>query len=510
MYGFRTIERVYKWGYQDFVGSPASTRVDLLKIRSSHHLDYIAIAHRRFYSMNCPCNSLDLVVVACHLLFLVLEFYSRFCSRAGESSHRPRRSHKLELMNISLRCLLNVLLTLTHACRQGPQVYVYETEDTPLLGFDVRSIYSPEQRIYASLLKHPCRTFDKAQAELFYVPSFGTFVSHRNQQLSNSTSADLFSGFLHHAAVHEALLSSEGSAYYYRRRNGTDHVFTIAHDIGSCLAPAYMARSSRFLQVYGEPHSSMSAVRVQEYLMISIANHHEATELLDRPFQFPCYDPSKDVVIPPFIGQRASLAIDELLTREQRSFKTNKYHFRGSLLPLPYSYGVRQWLEENGLRQPFLEPLQSSTMTSDDVYWRELTSSTFCLSPPGWFQWSPRTYQAIAAGCIPVLIQNKTTQLPFESSVDWSKFALILDLENYEEELRTFIDGGHPDGELVQFMQEELARVWRKFTYGGPWGTLDPSVFTVSTGSNSNTKVVAETEIGGAVDFILESLAAPK
>ena len=212
-------------------------------------------------------------------------------------------------------------VVLIQACPHEQRLYVYEIEDTsPLLTFDTRSIYSPEQRIYSALLRSSCRTTNKSEAGLFYVPTFGSFVAHRNQLLENSTSAALLDAYRHHARAHAALLESESSAYYYRRKNGTDHVFTIAHDIGSCLAPAYMARSSRFLQVHSEKGSLNSAQRVFEYLSISIDNHAKAAELTERPFQFPCYSAETgDVVIPPFIGERYSLAIDELLKKEVRS-----------------------------------------------------------------------------------------------------------------------------------------------------------------------------------------------
>ena len=165
---------------------------------------------------------------------------------------------------------------------------------------------------------------------------------------------------------------------------------------------------------------------------------------------------------------------------------------------------MRQWLDENGLALPFL--VDGTTLSSDDLYWRELTSSTFCLSPPGWFQWSPRTYQAIAAGCIPVLVQNKTTALPFDDNagVDWTKFAVILDLENFEDELEALVGGRHPDLQETKRMQAELKRVWRAFTYSS---STAPSVFAV-TASDGTVSAVVETEDGGAMDYILAKLFA--
>ena len=49
--------------------------------------------------------------------------------------------------------------------------------------------------------------------------------------------------------------------------------------------------------------------------------------------------------------------------------------------------------------------LQQGGAQSDNAadYWRELSTSPFCLAPPGHARWSLRMSEAILAGCVPVL-----------------------------------------------------------------------------------------------------------
>ena len=52
--------------------------------------------------------------------------------------------------------------------------------------------------------------------------------------------------------------------------------------------------------------------------------------------------------------------------------------------------------------------LQQGGAQSDNAaeYWRELSTSPFCLAPPGHARWSLRMSEAILAGCVPVLFEG--------------------------------------------------------------------------------------------------------
>ena len=61
-------------------------------------------------------------------------------------------------------------------------------------------------------------------------------------------------------------------------------------------------------------------------------------------------------------------------------------------------------------------------------YLSELLDSVFCLCPVGWAHWSPRFYEAIQTGCVPVLFPSEEAgggnELPFARLVDYASFVV--------------------------------------------------------------------------------------
>ncbi len=54
--------------------------------------------------------------------------------------------------------------------------------------------------------------------------------------------------------------------------------------------------------------------------------------------------------------------------------------------------------------------------------------STFCLCPRGFAVWSPRIYESVLAGCIPVIMADNM-HLPFSytgSGIDWRTFSIMI------------------------------------------------------------------------------------
>jgi len=59
-----------------------------------------------------------------------------------------------------------------------------------------------------------------------------------------------------------------------------------------------------------------------------------------------------------------------------------------------------------------------------------MLSATFCLSPRGDTSSSKRTYESIAAGCIPVIIADDL-RLPFARRLQWDTFSVRVSLIYY-------------------------------------------------------------------------------
>jgi len=55
-----------------------------------------------------------------------------------------------------------------------------------------------------------------------------------------------------------------------------------------------------------------------------------------------------------------------------------------------------------------------------------MAGSVFCPAPPGDTQLATRQYDAILAGCIPVVLTDGPVPLPFDNVLNWSDFAVLL------------------------------------------------------------------------------------
>jgi len=184
-----------------------------------------------------------------------------------------------------------------------------------------------------------------------------------------------------------------------------------------------MSSSSIFMTHFSDTDSTS----VLSYLRAM--NH--PLPLIERAKALPCFNSSKDIAIPPHLGERNTLSLDRFLTEDSNSRPIDVF-FRGTNHPSQpsYSRGVRQNLSDALKDAP--NTLISYDLHQDPkLYLDELKSSKFCLSPPGWVHWSPRVYQAIAVSCVPIIIQQDTAVLPFENFVDWGSFAIVANLTSY-------------------------------------------------------------------------------
>jgi hypothetical protein len=186
----------------------------------------------------------------------------------------------------------------------------------------------------------------------------------------------------------------------------------------------------------------------------------------------PCYNETKDILIPSFFGERNTVALNHFVTKKTASAANRPIDifFRGTQHAShpEYSNGVRQHLPElfaNSPAQNIRISFDLHTLYDTKAYWEELTASKFCLSPPGWVHWSPRTFQAISAHCVPIIIQNTTVRLPFQNVLDYPSFSIVTNDENIVVDPLSYILAVNLT--LAQ-MQENLKVVWRHFTYGGP------------------------------------------
>jgi hypothetical protein len=164
----------------------------------------------------------------------------------------------------------------------------------------------------------------------------------------------------------------------------------------------------------GIPPVLMPAILVSHW-----GNSFDTTGLMSSEFPYsdkgPCYRPHHDIVIPP--PQQHDLAQSPLVGAAgcvprlgpatcPPPERTTVLYFAGKREwddTGKYSHGVRQKVFDLFSDEPGFKV--QPTGTDDD-----LRRSVFCLAPAG-LAFGDRLFQAIAYGCIPVVIQDNVTQV---------------------------------------------------------------------------------------------------
>jgi len=177
----------------------------------------------------------------------------------------------------------------------------------------------------------------------------------------------------------------------------------------------------------------------------------------------PCYDPAKDIVVPVFKPPSALTSSPFLRPPGSPSppRKTLAY-FSGNLAgnePAKYSRGIRHRLVaafrgKDGWRL---------VGNRGGDYGRDLSTSEFCIVPPGGDGWSSRVDDAVRHGCIAVIIMDNV-HMPFESLLQYDRFTLRVaekDVERLDALLRAV------PASRREAMRREMAKVWTRFTYVG-------------------------------------------
>ena len=104
---------------------------------------------------------------------------------------------------------------------------------------------------------------------------------------------------------------------------------------------------------------------------------------------------------------------------------TLAFHAEGARSPPEYAHrrAITNAAALLGNRAPGADPLELVVGVSSEEHDRGMKRSKFCIISEGHAPWTPRITEAIARGCVPVLL-SPLYEPPFANILDWSKFAV--------------------------------------------------------------------------------------
>ena len=354
--------------------------------------------------------------------------------------------------------------------------------------WDQSYLYSLDAKLHRWLLHSPHRTFDPKEADYFFVPAylhlgfydyeFGLYwLSPRGNAFCN-----------------EVFRYVQRTWPFYNASRGADHVFVMTNDKGATF-------------IRGSVPALQRATLVTQWGWVRPHIHHRETDVVVPPM----LKVDKLLGESPFLngdwlGRAAASAGGGVSARLQPGEVLNasspwRYEyllsFVGSVrFHTPgYSMGVRQSIfrKYNETAGFFLRDLRGDSkkgvhkQMKPHEYLGVLQRSKFCLAPSG-MGFSTRSYESIAQGCVPLVIQddpltNTSVDQAFDELLPWRQFSVRLrqrDIPHLPELLASF-----PDGEWRR-LKRNLGCVWSRVLWLHPDNEAPGEQLTAAAAGNAD------------------------
>ncbi|KAL6841322.1 hypothetical protein ACP4OV_028840 [Aristida adscensionis] len=273
-----------------------------------------------------------------------------------------------------------------------PKVYVYDLPsryNTDLPEKDPRCLthmFATEIFVHRSLLSSPVRTLDPEEADWFYAPVYTTC------DLTPSGHPMPFdSPRMMRSAIQ--LLATRWP--YWNRSEGADHFFVVPHDFGACFHFREQKAIDRGILPL-----------LQRATLVQTFGQRNHTCLKDGSITIPPYVPPQRIqahLLPPSTP-RSIFAYFRGLFYDTSNDPDGSH----------YARGARASVWENFRSNPVFDVSSERPAT----YYEDMQRAVFCLCPLGWAPWSPRLVEAVALGCVPVVVADGIV-LPFADAIPW-------------------------------------------------------------------------------------------
>ena len=310
------------------------------------------------------------------------------------------------------------------------------------------------------------RTRDPEKADYFFVPAYASIHSVGTGAV----------GAVEMLAAAQAYVAASGP--FWDRRGGSDHVWLISLEEGACAAPRAL-RSSVLVDhagaLYGSDNVCRSAQRNECWAPRDWEpDGREAGAADARRFgpalgttwggpvaehgDFPCFDPRKDVFLPPW-------RLEAPAPSKQHNLRQRLFTYVGDMgkrRPEWFSGGVRQRVAElwGGRSDLGMHLLPAGEGNFEAI----LEDSIFCGVFVGDSGWAAVVADYVRHGCIPVHIHDLNIA-PYEGALDLARYSLRVAEVNITN-LPYLLSEVPP--ERVAELQAGLAEVRGRFSYEAP------------------------------------------
>lgn len=254
----------------------------------------------------------------------------------------------------------------------------------------------------------PVRTMDPDEADYFFVPAYACCLQ--------------VAGILEFEDLEHLFETVVSSLPYFARTRGRDHIFAV-HYVD--LFPQW--RKLVPLSVFLTPETE-------------VGWEQSLSEFSPDQALHPPFDPHKDVAVPPFMQLGHVLELHH--AAKPAGERSLIVAFAGKLWPdVKEAYEVRSRVRDQFGGKPGVAIVAGESMKellSAQAMARLMGDARFCLVPRGRAAWSVRFFEALWAGCVPVLLSDHC-ELPFEALFDVSEFVIKWPTSRIDDSLYDYL-----------------------------------------------------------------------